>query len=185
MAGGQNVARRYGPNSASRGRPARGVVCYGCSAKLINWATRNWLPPARVLAIVLLLKDGFDPLLAPDFVSSSPWMFQKGPVPLREMRVYRQLASVNRSVFAIVQDRSRHSNCSVGAIIESGHPFLFQKKSFSIRAKNAFFSPGIPHRGTRRRRSIKSLTRLTATNSEAATIHHCLSSCLCLLERSF
>jgi transposase len=53
------------------------------------------------------------------------------------------------------------------------------------RAKIAFFSPGIPHRGMSRRRSIKSFTRLTATNSEAATIHHWLNSCLCLLERSF
>src|SRR4051794_9552772 len=55
------------------------------------------------------LKTATDPLLAPDFVSSSPWMFQKGSVPLPEIRVHRQFASFNRSVVAIVQYRSRHS----------------------------------------------------------------------------
>ena len=126
MAGGQNVARRYGPNSASRGRPARGVVCYGCSAKLINWATRNWLPPARVLAIVLLLKDGFDPLLAPDFVSSSPGCSRK--VRFRSAKC-ASIANLHPSTDPYLL------LCRIALAIElqrwsyhqSGHPFLFQK----------------------------------------------------------
>ena len=47
------------------------------------------LAPARILAVVFLLKDRLDPLLTPYLISSSARSLQKSSIPIGKVHVYR------------------------------------------------------------------------------------------------